>query len=962
MAEKIIVNNVSDQFKDDYTRFALYTTYKRVLADIRDGFKPVQRRILYAMFKNSGAVTHHVKSSAVIGDVMKYYHGHGNCLHTSAHVLLSNGELTTIGELYKRNFVDGKFINYKAEIFAIDTTRSVITTGTISNIRIGQYTNKIYHIKFCTGYEIKCTENHPFLTYNNEWIQAKNIVPGTVLEGSTVELFADVVYKQNRLIYPVKDVYIEDVDNEPMYDFTVEGLENMLIPIDAVVNHSIGSVKYDLICAHNSGIYAGIKPMVNWWESKVPLIDKQGNFGNLSGDIASAERYTEIRLSKFALECVIGELADTTKATDWIPNYSNTTVEPEFLPVKVPILLIEGSIGIGVGLKADIPAHNLNEVIDATLYLMHNPDGQVALIPDHCMECEIFDTDWEQISKTGFGHYTIRGKVDIEDYGNNRKAVVIKSLPDLTFLDTVKDKIEELVEKKKLIQIDHIYDQCTQGKVDSMRLVLVLKPGADPNFVREVVYKNTKVQQTCRINTECLYGMNPLRVSYKSYLMSFLDFRRQTKYRVAVNMLQNLQTRLHEKDAYIKVLESGQVDEIIAMIRKRKDTNDEDLIEALIKKIKITDLQAKFIINANIKSLSIGYLNKYKQEAINLQEQINWYTELSMNPVMIDQEIEKELLDIKARYGKPRTCRVIRKVDDIDIPKGIMQVAVSEKNYIRKIPDGARMGVFKNDSVRTIIKIDNTDSIIIFDDKGKVFKLPVHKIPFTDSGSNGTDIRFLIKGLTANINCIIPESVFIQMSKKGSRDNKHYLITITRNGLYKRMDLDDFITVPPSGIIYAKLDPDDTVKDIIIAHSNFNVIVYSDRKATSVRVNDIPYLKRNTKGSKSVYNADTVDGLCVIDQTKSDIVVVTETGRVNRIPIVSLPISAPKKGFNVVKLSSTDKINTIVAGNESNVVCIKTLKNYYEIPVMQLQIGSSISTGEKLIPMKADQMIRCWIK
>lgn len=785
MAETILTRPAGEQFKDDYTRYALYTTYKRVLSDFRDGLKPVQRRIIYAMFNDTKAIGHTVKSAAVVGDVMKLYHGHGD-----------------------------------------------------------------------------------------------------------------------------------------------------------------------------QGIYGTFRPMINWWESKVPLIDKQGNFGNLSGDVESAQRYTEVKLSKFAMDCVIGELADTKKAVDWDDNYSNTCKEPEFLPVKVPLLLIEGSLGIGVGLRADIPAHNLAEVIDATIYLMHNPNGQVTLVPDHCMDCEIYDTDWSKISKTGFGHYKIRGKIDIEEY-KGKKALVIKSLPDMTFLDTIKEKIEELVEKKKLIQIDNIYDECSQ---DKMRLVVVLKNGADPNFVREVIYKNTKVEQTLRINFETLYGFNPLRMSYKSYLLSFIDFRKQTKFRLYANILQDVQTKIHERDAYIKVLESGEIDNIIKMIRKQKSSDDQSLIEYLMKKLKITDLQAKYIINTDLRKLSIGYLNKYKQEAVELERQRQQYMSIILDEKKIEAEIEAELLDIKAKYGKPRTCKIIKGIDDQDIPKGIMQVAVTEKNFIKKVPEGTPIGSFRNDSVRTLIKLDNTDSIIIFDEQGRVFKLPVHKIPFTDRASNGTDVRFLMKGLTANINCIIPESVIKELAKKGFHNNKHYLITITRNGLYKRMDLDDFMTVPPSGILYAKLEQGDYIKDIIIAHSNFNLIVYSDRKAVSVNVNDIPYLKRNTKGSRAMYNADTVDGLCVIDQSKSDIIVVTDSGKINRIPIMSLPMNSNKKGFNVIKLGTTDKVNSIMSGNDSNIVCCKTLKNYYEIPVSQLKVGSSVSTGEKMIPVKADQMIRCWIK
>lgn len=937
MAETILTRSSNEQFKDDYTRYALYTTYKRVLSDMRDGLKPVQRRILYTMFKNTGAVNHTVKSAAVVGDVMKYYHPHSNCLRGNTKIQSINGCIYTIKEAYEKDI-------FALNVYVYDTETRSIKIGEATNFRIGKITNEVYHIRLSNGYEVATTDDHRFLTNDNQWIEAKDITTET-------KLFMDSHDNEGNI--SVESTYIEKVDNEQMYDFTVPGFENMLIPI-----YNEGDT-WSFICIHNSGIYGAIKPMVNWFESKIPILDSQGSFGNLQGDPAAAERYTEVKLSKFAMDCVIGELADTDKSVDWIPNYSNTTFEPEFLPCKIPLLLVEGSLGIGVGLRADIPSHNLNEVIDATISLMHDPNQNVILIPDHCMPCYIYNTDWEKISKTGFGHYKIRGIIDIEDY-KNKKALVIKSVPDLTFLDTIKYKLEELVEKKKIIQIENMFDECT---IDKMRFVIVLKNGADPDYVREVIYKNTKMEQTLRINLETLYGFNPLRMSYKSYLLSFIDFRKNTKFRLYTNILQDVQTKIHEREAYIRVLESGEIDNIIKMIKKQKTVDDNELISYLMKKLKITDLQAKYIINADLRKLSIGYLNKYKEEAKNYEALRQKYMSILMDERLIEAEIEQELLDIKAKYGKPRTCKLITGTDDdVNIPRGMMQIAVTEKNFIRKVPEGTAIGSFRNDTIRTLIRIDNTDSMLIFDEQGRVFKLPVHKIPFTDRNSNGVDIRFMIKGLTANINCIIPESVVKELAKKGSHNNKHYLITITRNGLYKRMDLDDFCTVPPSGILYAKLEQGDFIKDIIIAHSNFNIIVYSDRKAVSVNVNDIPYLKRNTKGSKSIYNADVVDGLCVIDQSKSDIIVITDTGKINRIPIMSLPIGQNKKGFNVIKLGANDNINSIVSGNDSNIICVKTVKNYYEIPVSQLAIGSSISGGEKLIPMKADQMIRCWIK
>ena len=281
MPENISEVSSNVQFKSDYLRYGIYILYRRVLSDYRDGLKPVQRRILWAMFKNSKAITTKVKSASVVGDVIRLYHPHSD-----------------------------------------------------------------------------------------------------------------------------------------------------------------------------SSIYGTMKPMANWFETYIPMIEPHGNFGTFQGDPMAASRYTECKLSKFAYENVIGDLVDSEEAVDWSPNYNEDAKEPDYLPVKVPLLLINGSFGIGLGMRADIPTHNLSEVIDATITLMHNPNAEITLVPDHCMKCEIIDTDFSKICRSGFGHYTIRGKVDIEDY-KNKKALVIKSVPNLTFLDSITNKIEDLIKAKKIIQIEN---------------------------------------------------------------------------------------------------------------------------------------------------------------------------------------------------------------------------------------------------------------------------------------------------------------------------------------------------------------------------------------------------------------------------------------------------------------------------------------------------------------------------
>lgn len=785
MAEKILPVSSNDQFKKDYLRYGIYILYRRVLPEYKDGLKPVARRILTAMAKDTKAITTFTKSAAIVGDVMKKYHPHGD-----------------------------------------------------------------------------------------------------------------------------------------------------------------------------AGIYGAMKPMVNWFESYMPLIEGSGNFGTFQGDPSASSRYTECRLSKFAMDVVLSELMVSNESVDWAPTYNEATVEPEYLPAKVPLLLINGSFGIGLGMKSEIPSHNINEVIDATLMLMDNPNAEVTLVPDHCMACEIIDTDFSKICKSGFGHYRVRGKMDIEQY-KGRTALVISSVPNLTFLDSVMDKIEDLIKSKKIVQIDACYDEST---IDHMRYVIVLKPGSDPNYVKEVIYKNTNLEQTVRVNFEVLNGLVPSRLSYKAYLLSFIDFRKMTKLRLYKNRHQAIQTKIHEREAYIKALESGEIDVIIDMIRKQKVVDDNALIERLISKLKITDLQARYIIEADLKKLSPGYLAQYKQEAKELQEQLHYYDRYMTNDDKpIEDDIRNELIEIKKKYGKPRNCVVIKDTSN-DIPQGEMTIAITERNFVKKVPGNAPLGSFKNDALKCTIKIDNTDSILIFDEMGKVFKLPIHKIPFTDKSSAGTDIRFLVRALTANIATIIPESIVKTLSQKGKHDNKNYLISLTSAGLIKRMDLDDFVTVPPSGILYAKVDKGDFIKDIVIAHSSYNLVVYSDRKAVTMNVNEIPYLKRNTKGSRAMSNADYVDGMCVIYSGCTDIAVITESGRINRINVIEglNNIGRGKAGHNLIKLNQNDKIVSVVSGNINDLIHIKCQDTDIVIKFSDLEIGSSISAGIKALTTRGNKILRCW--
>lgn len=748
--------------------------------------------------------------------------------------------------------------------------------------------------------------------------------------------------------YPVIiDVQIEELDEAiPMYDFTVDGYENILI-----ATPSDNSDNLPLVCVHNSSVYGAMKPLTNWFEINEPLIVKQGNFGNFQGDGASAARYTEAKLSPFAVECVISELQETNKVVDWDDNYDNTLLEPSYLPAAVPLLLINGASGIATGLKVEIPSHNINEVIDATIALLHDPNVDIVLVPDTCMPCEIVDSDWRGITNTGTGSFKVRGIIETSEY-NGYPALIIRSIPDNTYLDTITEKIDELILNNKIVQIMKSIDKCTEEEI---KFILQLKKGSDPEFVKQVLYKNTLLEKSYSVNFEVLDGITPVRLGYKSYLQAFIMQRLETKFRLYCNRLQDKQTRYHQVDAFIKVITSGKMDTVINMIKKQKSTDNSIIINYLVDKIKLTDLQAKFIINVQLYRLSAGYLAKYKQEAKELLDAIKIYERKIIDDSIIQKELEEELLAYKAKYGKPRKSKIISVEEATNIPAGQFKLVITENNFIKKIQLTDPIGNLKGDSPRTVLSVENRENILIFDELGKVYKLPVHKIAFSDRNSPGIDIRMVIKNLTANINSVFYEPMVAKFAKSRV---KYFIVILTRSGNIKRMDLDDIITATPSGIVYVKLEDGDVVQDIMILGGHSDVVVYNKNKALRIPCTEIPYLKRSTKGAKSMPNGE-VEGLSVVTKDTTDIVVITNKGYINRLSPMALPATARNKApSKVIKLGKGDTIQAVYGVNVNDSIRVVSQSGTTEIKVADLAVGSSISTGAKVLATRSDMIVK----
>jgi len=705
----------------------------------------------------------------------------------------------------------------------------------------------------------------------------------------------------------------------------------------------------------DAGVYDAMKGMLNWFEINIPLLDGDSNWGNFQGAKQAAARYTEAKISDFTKKYVIKEADEVRAVVDWIETYDNRNLEMEYMPIKIPLLLINGCYGIGIGMSCSIPPHNGRDVIDATLRLIDDPSTEVIIPPDQNMKCDIIKTNFKSICNLGQGKFVVRGHIDIIDY-NGKQALSIKSTPDMVYSQKIIDKIDELLEQKKIIGI---IDHAEESTEEQMNHVFILKSGTDPEYIKQSIYSMTDMQKTISVNFEVLENNNPIRMSYKSYLLSFIEFRKICKFRYYCNKLQRVQTKLHEKEIYINVIQSGMIDEIINTIKNLTDDNEKKCIEYFVKLLGVTDLQASFILHSQILDLSVGKLNKYINEQMALKVEQDLYMKKVLSDEELLKEIKQELLEFREEYGKPRNCRIIDSSELTDIPAGEFKVIFTDNNYIKKVPANESIGSFKGDAPTHVLKVDNRESVLIFDEQGKAFKLPIHKIPISDRKSNGTDIRLVVKKLTSNICTVLYEPKVKELS---NNLRKYFVTLLTAGGNVKKLDLEDILSVPPSGIICMKLDPGDYIKNISLVGEGIDVIVYSKNKALRMGIDEIPHQKRNTKGQRAMIES-SVDGLSIIKPNTTDIVVITESGKINRFDVIALPkLGRNKSGSKVIKLGKSDSIKCIYGANINDILRLYTRDEKIDINIADIPLGSSISGGNKMIPLKNDNIIRCEIR
>ena len=592
----------------------------------------------------------------------------------------------------------------------------------------------------------------------------------------------------------------------------------------------------------DASVYDAMVRMAQDFSLRYPLVHGQGNFGSIDGDSPAAYRYTEAKLAKIADEMLV----DIEKETvDWMPNYDATRDEPKVLPAKLPNLLLNGALGIAVGMATSIPTHNLNEIADAILHLADNPEAtsddllEYVKGPDFPTGGIIYDKKAiQQAYVTGRGGIITRAKAEIVEKKNGKQfEIVVTEIPyQVNKAELVKSIAELHLEKK----IEGIRDLRDESDRDGMRIVIELKNDVPPQKILNWLYKHTDLQKNFNMNLMALVGGVPRLLSLRDVLVEYIGHRKEVIRRRTQFDLRKAEERAHILEGLVIALDA--IDRVIATIRKSKDK--EEARANLIKLFKLTDVQAGAILEMRLQTLAALERQKIEAELKEKKELIKELSLILKTPARIVGIIKKEVSELKEKYGDDRRTQVVARapeaVSDEDlIPEEEAIVTVSAGGYIKRLPPDTfktqRRGgkgligsdVADEDFLLHFFSAATHDNVLFFTNRGRVFQTKVYEIPAATRTSKGRAIQNFLE-LPAD------ESVSAVVNYSAKNERNKYLILVTKNGLIKKTLLEDFKNIRRTGIIAISLKKGDQLKWARLT-SGSDEVVLATRQGQSIR-------------------------------------------------------------------------------------------------------------------------------
>lgn len=673
----------------------------------------------------------------------------------------------------------------------------------------------------------------------------------------------------------------------------------------------------------DSAIYDSMVRLAQPWIQRYAMIDGQGNFGSMDGDPAAAMRYTEARMQKIADEMLV----DIDKETvDFRPNYDGSRQEPEVLPAKVPNLLLNGQIGIAVGMATNIPPHNLGELVDASVELIDNPEARIDDLlkhvkgPDFPTGATIYGGEsMRQAYQTGRGSVTVRAIADIEETKKGRHQIVITEIPYGVNKATLIERIAELVKDKKLNGISDLRDETARGTI---RIVIELKKDAYPKKLLNQLFKFTALQTSFNFNMLSLVdGIQPRILGLQEMLEEFIKHRQKVVRRRTEFELKKAKERAHILEGYKIALDH--IDEVIKTIRASKTQDEAE--KNLISKFKLSEIQAKAILAMQLRRLTGLERESIENELRELIELIGRLEHVLSDEKEILGIIRTELLEMKEKYGDERKSKVINhelgKFSDEElIPEQESVILLTTENYIkrtllsdyRKQNRGGKgkrgMTTKEEDVVYQLVSASTHDYLLFFTNRGRVFRLKAYEVPAAS---------LIAKGVAAvNLLQLQPEEKITSIIRQAKDDGVDgFLFMATAKGTIKKTPFKEYSNIRTNGLIAIKLSEGDELR-WIKRTSGENDIIISTSAGQAIRFNesDVRPMGRSAVGVRGVRLRpnDQAVGMDVIEDSDSKLLVVSENGYGKITKIANFPCHK-RGGVGIKAAAVTSKTGPIMA-------------------------------------------------
>ena len=719
----------------------------------------------------------------------------------------------------------------------------------------------------------------------------------------------------------------------------------------------------------DSSVYDAMVRMAQEWSLRYRLVDGQGNFGSVDGDSPAAMRYTEARMMKITDEV----MADIDKNTvDFRPNFDETILEPTVLPTKVPLLLVNGTSGIAVGMATNMPPHNLSEVVDACCAYIDNPEIETSELlryvkaPDFPTGGIVYGYEGvREAYETGRGRVIMRSKTEIEHTSTGRECIIVTEIPYMVNKAEMIKKIADLINEKKLEGIAYINDESDRS---GMRIVIILKTDAVASVVLNNLYKYTPLQTSFPVNNIALVDGRPMLLTLRDMIKYFVRHRHDVVVRRAKYDLEQAEKRAHILEGLLIAVDN--IDEVIRIIRAAK-TPDEAKI-GLIERFSLSEVQAAAIIDMRLRALTGLERDKLKAEYDELCKWIEYLKEVLVNTELQMKIIKDEMIELREKYGDERRTELVMSAEEFN-PEDFyadeeMVITISHMGYIKRTPlteyrtqnrGGVGMkgsATRDEDFIEHIYVTTMHNTMLFFTEKGRCYWLKVYAIPEGSRSSKGRALQNVIQ--------IEPDDkirAYINVRRLDDKEyvDNNYIIMCTKAGIVKKTRLEAYSRPRQNGVNAITIKDGDELIEAKLTTGNSEVLIAAkDGKAIRFNEQAVRPIGRTGAGVKgiTIEDGDEVIGMvCVEPDTKEDILVVSENGYDKRTDLDDYRITN-RGGKGVKTLQITEKTGKLIAiksvTDANDLMIINRSGLTIRIPVGDIRLSGRATQGVKVINLR----------